>query len=88
MPAQGSNRLVVLFASCYFWFMWSYLKTGKCWMGIVKNRCKNVDYYWVSAYVPPILEDGRLMGYESVRVKPTREQIYRAETLYKRLSAG
>lgn len=71
-----------------FGLMWSYLKAGKSWMGIVKNRCKNGDYYWVSAYVTPILEDGRLTGYESVRVKPTREQINRAETLYKRLRAG
>ncbi len=71
-----------------FGVMWSYLKAGKSWMGIVKNRCKNGNYYWVSAYVTPILEEGRLTGYESVRVKPTREQINRAETLYKRLSAG
>jgi len=57
-------------------------------MGIVKNRCKNGDFYWVSAYVTPILEDGRLTGYESVRVKPTREQISRAQILYARLRAG
>ncbi len=43
-------------------------------MGIVKNRCKNGDYYWVSAYVTPIVENGALTGYESVRVKPSREQ--------------
>nr|WP_231675398.1 PAS domain-containing methyl-accepting chemotaxis protein [Pseudomonas quasicaspiana] len=71
-----------------FGLMWSYLKAGKSWMGIVKNRCKNGDYYWVSAYVTPILEDGRLIGYESVRVKPTREQVIRAETLYARLRGG
>lgn len=71
-----------------FGLMWSYLKAGKSWMGIVKNRCKNGDYYWVSAYVTPILEGGRITGYESVRVKPTREQINRAEALYKRLRAG
>ncbi|NWD89576.1 PAS domain-containing protein, partial [Pseudomonas sp. K5002] len=51
-----------------FQLMWSYLKAGQSWMGVVKNRCKNGNYYWVSAYVTPILEDGRLMGYESVRV--------------------
>lgn len=71
-----------------FGVMWSYLKAGKCWMGIVKNRCKNGSYYWVSAYVTPIFEGDRLTGYESVRVKPTREQINRAEILYKRLRAG
>jgi len=71
-----------------FGLMWSYLKAGKSWMGIVKNRCKNGDFYWVSAYVTPILEDGRLVGFESVRVKPTREQVARAEALYARLRAG
>jgi len=68
--------------------MWQYLKAGQSWMGIVKNRCKNGNFYWVSAYVTPILEDGRLVGYESVRVKPSREQVRRAEALYARLRAG
>ena len=67
--------------------MWGYLKAGQSWMGVVKNRCKNGNFYWVSAYVTPILEDGKLVGYESVRVKPSREQVSRAETLYARLRA-
>ena len=71
-----------------FGLMWSYLKSGKSWMGIVKNRCKNGDYYWVSAYVTPIVENGALTGYESVRVKPSREQIERAQKLYARLRTG
>ncbi len=71
-----------------FGLMWGYLKAGKSWMGIVKNRCKNGDYYWVSAYVTPIIENGTLTGYESVRVKPSREQIERAQTLYARLRTG
>ncbi|PWB35691.1 chemotaxis protein [Pseudomonas sp. SDI] len=68
--------------------MWRYLKAGQSWMGIVKNRCKNGNFYWVSAYVTPILENGRLTGYESVRVKPSREQIERAEALYTRIREG
>ena len=68
--------------------MWRYLKAGESWMGIVKNRCKNGNFYWVSAYVTPILENGRLVGYESVRVKPSRQQVQRAEALYARLRAG
>ncbi|MGV8400872.1 methyl-accepting chemotaxis protein [Pseudomonas aeruginosa] len=67
--------------------MWGYLKAGQSWMGVVKNRCKNGNFYWVSAYVTPILEDGKLVGYESVRVKPSREQVSRAEALYARLRA-
>ena len=27
--------------------MWDQLKAGKPWMGIVKNRCKNGDFYWI-----------------------------------------
>ncbi len=71
-----------------FAHMWSYLKSGKSWMGIVKNRCKSGDFYWVNAYVTPILENGITVGYESVRVKPDREQIERAVKLYQRLKAG
>ncbi|MPS98865.1 MAG: PAS domain S-box protein [Pseudomonas sp.] len=68
--------------------MWRYLKAGKSWMGIVKNRCRNGDFYWVNAYVTPTLEDGRVVGYESVRVCPTRDQVRRAEALYARLRQG
>jgi len=71
-----------------FQAMWSYLKAGKSWMGVVKNRCKNGDFYWVSAYVTPILDEGKLIGFESVRVKPTADQVARATALYERLRAG
>jgi len=62
--------------------MWETLKAGKPWMGIVKNRCKNGDHYWVDAYVTPVLENGAVTGYESVRVKPSRDRVEAAEKLY------
>ncbi|PSF13373.1 chemotaxis protein [Marinobacter fuscus] len=68
--------------------MWAYLKAGKSWMGVVKNRCKNGDHYWVSAYVTPILENNQMVGFESVRTTASRDQIARAEKLYARVSAG
>jgi aerotaxis receptor len=71
-----------------FGHMWDVIKQGKPWMGIVKNRSKNGDFYWVSAYVTPIYENGQISGYESVRSLPTREQKQRAEQLYARLRAG
>jgi aerotaxis receptor len=71
-----------------FAHMWSTLKQGLPWMGIVKNRCKNGDYYWVDAYVTPIFDNQQVVGYESVRVKPTSEQIRRAQALYQRLNQG
>lgn len=68
--------------------MWDTLKAGKPWMGLVKNRCKNGDHYWVSAYVTPIYENGQITGYESVRTAPSRYQVERAEKLYKQLREG
>ncbi|MBF7141407.1 MULTISPECIES: methyl-accepting chemotaxis protein [Pseudomonas] len=74
--------------SAVFEHMWSTLRKGRPWMGIVKNRCKNGDFYWVNAYVTPVLENGQVVGYESVRVKPTAEQVGRAQALYARLNAS
>ena len=71
-----------------FGHMWDTIKQGKPWMGIVKNRSKNGDFYWVSAYVTPIYENGRVSGYESVRSLPSEAQKRRAEALYSRLRAG
>lgn len=67
--------------------MWDTISAGKPWMGVVKNRCKNGDHYWVSAYVTPVKENGTVVGYESVRTAPTREQTARAEKLYSKLSS-
>ncbi len=68
--------------------MWQYLQQGKPWMGLVKNRCKNGDYYWVHAYVTPISENGKVVGYESVRVAPSRAQVEHASRLYQQINAG
>ena len=71
-----------------FAHMWETIKEGKPWMGVVKNRAKNGDFYWVNAYVTAIYENGRISGYESVRSLPSRDQVQRAAALYERLRAG
>ena len=71
-----------------FGHMWDTIKQGKPWMGIVKNRAKNGDFYWVSAYVTPVYEHGKVAGYESVRSLPSEEQKRRADKLYARLRNG
>ena len=68
--------------------LWKTVKDGHPWEGIVKNRCKNGDFYWVKANVSPIIEAGSVIGYISVRVKPSREQIQQAEALYKKFKTG
>ena len=64
------------------------LKNGKAWTGLLKNRCKNGDYYWVEINAAPLLEKGRIVGYTSIRVKPTREQIRIAERAYQEIKSG
>ncbi|MFT5084664.1 MAG: aerotaxis receptor, partial [Lentisphaeria bacterium] len=68
--------------------MWNAVKRGETWMGIVKNRCKNGDHYWVNALVTPIIKHGKTTGYQSVRLKPETDQIRFAEKAYAKLNAG
>ncbi len=88
---QGKNHNIVRHPDmppAAFENLWSTVKSGKSWMGIVKNRCKNGDHYWVDAYVTPILRDGQPVEYQSVRSKPKKEYLERAEKLYRQLNAG
>lgn len=67
--------------------MWSNLKSGNHWMGMVKNRTKNGGFYWVDAYVTPIFENDTVVGYESVRAKPDAETVQRAQKVYAAINA-
>ena len=71
-----------------FGMLWSALKAGQPWMGIVKNRCKNGDHYWVDAYITPLRQNGQIYGYESVRVKANTDIVQRAQQVYDRLNQG
>ncbi|WP_421132775.1 methyl-accepting chemotaxis protein [Alteromonas sp. A079] len=68
--------------------MWSTLESGQCWLGLVKNRRKNGDHYWVSAFVTPVYEGKDIVGYESVRVPALDDEISRAEDIYARMRSG
>lgn len=65
-----------------FEIMWKTLKRGLPWRGIVKNRCKNGDHYWVDARIVPIKKNGEITGYMSVRSCPSREDVAGAEAAY------
>ncbi|NMM35902.1 MAG: PAS domain-containing protein [Glaciimonas sp.] len=62
--------------------MWKTLKRASSWRGIVKNRCKNGDHYWVDAKIVPIKKSGQIIGYMSVRAKPSRAVIASVEGIY------
>lgn len=68
--------------------LWNHVKAGETWMGMVKNRRKDGDHYWVDAFVTPITKDGKPIEYQSVRRKPKREHVERAEKVYKPLMDG
>ena len=68
--------------------MWATLKAGMSWSALVKNRCKNGDHYWVRANATPVKRQGRLVGYMSVRTRPSRQEVQQAQELYARFRAG
>lgn len=68
--------------------LWETITAGRSWKGIVKNRCKNGDHYWVDAYVTPIKQDGKIVEYQSVRTAAPRNAIQRAEKVYSHWHKG
>jgi len=71
-----------------FQWLWDTIKEGRPWRGIVKNRCKNGDFYWVDALAVPVLKNNEIIGYMSVRTEPSRQQVAGAEALYRQLKEG
>ena len=65
--------------------LWETLKLGRPWSKLVKNRCKNGDYYWVKANVTPIFQNGEIVEYMSVRSCPTQAEIEESTALYAKL---
>lgn len=68
--------------------LWQTVQAGETWRGLVKNRCKNGDHYWVDASVTPIIEDEQLVGFTSVRVQAARSAIEQAERAYADMREG
>ena len=67
--------------------MWRTIAHGYPWTGIVKNRRRDGDHYWVRANVTPIMEDGKPKGYLSVRTKPSAQEVQAAQALYEHMNA-
>jgi aerotaxis receptor len=62
--------------------MWATIESGRPWSGMVKNRRKDGDHYWVVANATPVRNGDRVVGFMSVRTAPSREQVQAAESLY------
>jgi aerotaxis receptor len=68
--------------------LWRTLKGGEPWTALVKNRRKNGDHYWVRANAVPVVRNGQVAGFMSVRTKASRAEIDGAEKLYKEFRDG
>jgi aerotaxis receptor len=67
---------------------WRTLQNGKAWSGLVKNRCKNGDHYWVDVSAAPLFEQGKVVGYTSIRIRPDRAAVAAADAAYRALAAS
>ena len=68
--------------------LWNTIKEGQPWSALVKNRRKDGGFYWVRANVTPMVENGQISGYMSVRTKPGRAEVAAAEELYRKMREG
>lgn len=65
--------------------LWDTIKSGEKWHGYVKNLRKDGGYYWVYATIIPNIRKGKLVGYTSVRRKPSREKVEEHIRLYQEM---
>ncbi|MBI2253402.1 MAG: PAS domain S-box protein [Proteobacteria bacterium] len=68
--------------------LWRACKRGDSWTGLVKNRTKLGDFYWVRANVSPIYDGDKITGYLSIRTRPSREEVAAAGKIYADFQAG
>ncbi|OBU26403.1 methyl-accepting chemotaxis protein [Photobacterium aquimaris] len=70
---------------CIFEDLWKSIKKQHYWRGAVKNKCKDGRFYWVDAFVTPLFENNKVIGYQSVRLYLEPKARKKAESLYKKL---
>ncbi len=68
--------------------LWTTIQAGRPWEGLVKNRAKSGDHYWVRANVTPVTENGQVTGYISIRFRPSKTQADAADALYAQVRSG
>jgi aerotaxis receptor len=63
--------------------LWDTIAAGQKWHGYVKNLRKDGAYYWVYATAVPNIRKGVIVGYTSVRRKPSRTRIAELVPVYR-----
>ena len=67
--------------------LWETVARGEKWSGYVKNLRKDGAYYWVLATVVANVRNGSVVGYTSVRRKPSQKRINDCIDEYRELRA-
>lgn len=62
--------------------LWGTITQGKSWMGMIKNKMKNGETFWVDTYIIPIMENGKIIEYQCIYRKPKHEVVDRADHIY------
>lgn len=71
---------------CIFKLLWERIQSGEEIFAYVVNQAKNGDHYWVFANVTPSFDNnGKIIGYYSVRRKPKSDALQTIQTLYSTL---
>ncbi len=66
--------------------VWDTIKAGKPFVGYVKNMAKDGSYYWVLAAIYPVMdEEGQILRYISIRLKPSSSIFELIPNLYKQI---
>lgn len=62
--------------------LWGDAQAKRKWHGYVKNLRKDGSFYWVYATVVPNIRRSEVVGYTSVRRKPSRKKIDEITAVY------
>lgn len=62
--------------------LWTFLKAGQPWTGLIKNRTKQGKEYWSFAEISPVRKEGKVISYMCNRYIANENQIKEAEKIY------
>jgi PAS domain S-box-containing protein len=65
--------------------LWNTIKSGKTWRGDICNKSKSGKIYWVDTTISPIIENGKIIEYISIRKLITDKKNKEIESLNNQL---
>jgi aerotaxis receptor len=69
--------------------LWSTIKSGQAWNGLMKNLRKDGRYYWVDTEILPIKDENeQITGYIAARRAASRKDIEENKETYRKMLAS